>query len=553
MHPRYWILLIFLLLPHAAAAQTGTCESALGEAYLDAGNVRARILNNGALFWRGSPHVYEIGGANAIFASTILVGGLIDNQLRTSASRYGPWEFWAGPLDDEGNPPVDCKPYDQIWEITRDDIIDFQQDSLISNNLKSWPWQLGAPVVDGDGHPNNYNLEGGDLPELLGDQRLWWIMNDRGNIHESSKTTPIGLEVHASAHAFDHPDFVGNSTFYSYTLINKNKAPLKQAFFGMYQDFDLGYFADDYVGSDSLLHLSYAYNGDDDDEGSRGYGKAPPAVGYTFLETILAPADSVDNDRDGIIDEPDEKLGAYAFVRHYGGGTPNGDPVFGSDYYRYMQGRWKNNVALYHGYNGWWEPDYFGLHKPTRFSFSGDPVKQAFWTKLNYDEQGSIIPPSDQSAVFSTGPFELAPMDTVEIRFAIVWARGSDHLDSVTELKKDVRAIRGTAEVFYAPLQITPKPQDLPAPVSHVLGFDQNFPNPFTQITTLRYSLPQAMQVRLVVCDLLGREVTILVDAHQDAGIHTAAFDAGDLPAGVYLARIELDFLRFTKRMVLLK
>ena len=71
-----------------------------------------------------------------------------------------------------------------------------------------------------------------------------------------------------------------------------------------------------------------------------------------------------------------------------------------------------------------------------------------------------------------------------------------------------------------------------------MLGFDQNFPNPFFQSTTLRYGLPQAMQVRLAVYDILGRQVELLVDAQQDAG--------------VYLARIELDHLRFTHRMILM-
>ncbi|MFK7846752.1 MAG: T9SS type A sorting domain-containing protein, partial [Rhodothermales bacterium] len=78
-----------------------------------------------------------------------------------------------------------------------------------------------------------------------------------------------------------------------------------------------------------------------------------------------------------------------------------------------------------------------------------------------------------------------------------------------------------------------------------------NFPNPFTESTTFRYSLPQTMQVRLAVYDMLGREVQVLVEQQQDAGIYTINFEAGTLPSGIYLARIELDHLRFTKRMVL--
>ncbi len=541
------------MLPHAAVAQTGTCEGSLGQAFLDAGNVRARIPNNGGLFWRGSPHVYEVpkgGNANAIFAAGIWIGGMVNDSLRVAASRYGPWEFWAGPLDEAGHPPTDCKPYDQIWKIRTEDIQAFIDGNGISSNLKDWPWQLGAPVVDGDGNPDNYNLAGGDLPALLGDQRLWWIMNDRGNVHEATDSDPLGIEVHASAFAYNNAAALGNLTFYEYNIINKNVADIKDTYVGLFTDVDLGNFDDDYIGSDSLLHLGYAYNADNDDEGGEGYRIGPPAVGFTFLETILASNDGLDNDRDGIIDEVDEKLGTSAVMHYYGDGSATGDPVTGADYYNVMQAQWKDKQRLVEGGGG-----YTGISpkKPTRFVFSGDPVTKSFWSEFDYDGQGSAVDPADRRMVTSTGPFAIVSGDTATIRIAIIWSRGEDHLDSITVLRKDTRAIRSVAESLYEPLSqvnLAGKPQ--PAP-NYVLGFDQNFPNPFLKSTTLRYSLPQTMQVRLAVYDMLGREVALLVDAQQEAGIHTAAFDAGNLPAGIYLARIELDFLRFTKRMVLLK
>ena len=540
---RWWpfILLFFALDAHA---QVGNCEGSLGEAFLDAGNVRARIPNNGGLFWRGSPHVYNIEGTYALFAGNFWIAGLINDTVHAASSNYGPWEFWAGPLDESGNPPVDCKPYDKVWEITSEDLIAFVNGNGISNNLKSWPWQLGAPVIDGDGNPNNYNLEGGDLPELLGDQRLWWIMNDRGNTHDASETDPLGIEVHASAFAHANGGALGNITFYEYKIINKNTEDIKDTFVGLYMDMDLGNFDDDFVGSDSLLHLGFAYNADNDDEGYNGYGKAPPAIGFTFLETILAENDGFDNNRDGVVDETDEKLGTYAVMYHYGGGGVTGDPLNGMHRYNYMQAKWKNGRSVVEGTNG-----FNGLapYKTTRFFYPGNPVSGAYWSEFNVDNQGRSNRGSDRMLLTSTGPFTLASADTVTVRFAIIWSRGEDHLDSVTVLKKDTRAVRNTAEALYSAAKredfIRPAP-----PENYVLGFDQNFPNPFTQSTTLRYSLPQPMQVRLTVYDMLGREVALLVNAQQEAGIHTAEFDAGSLPAGVYLARIELDFLQFTKR-----
>ena len=554
------LVLILFSWTFPAQAQISTCETGEAEAFLDAGNVRARILNNGGLFWSGSPHVYEVpkgDSINALFAASIWLGGRIDGDLRTAATRYGPREFWPGPLDQAGSPPLDCRPYDKIWEIRTEDILAFKQSGEISDNLRNWPWQLGAPIIDGDGNHDNYNLAGGDLPELFGDQRLWWIMNDRGNEHTSTLTKPIGMEVHASSHAFLHQGFVGNTTFYSYTLINKNLKPYTDAYFGLFVDADLGNFNDDFMGSDSLLHLSYFYNADNDDEGQQGYGVAPPAIGITYLETISVAPDNEDNDRDGDIDEADERLGMFGVSSDWGGGGITGNPARGPDYYKYLQSRWKDGSPFYHGLYGYdWSYasgyDYLPL-ETTRFFFPGDPVSQGFWSEMNYDNRGTMYYPADRRSAASMGPFTMLSGDTLEVRFAIVWSRGNDHLDSVTELKQDVSNIRESSTSFYAAAQLTGRPIATPGTPNFVLGFDQNFPNPFSQSTTLRYSLPQPMQVRLAVSDMLGREVALLVDAQQEAGIHTAAFDAGNLPAGVYLARIELDFLRFTKRMVLIR
>ncbi len=95
---------------------------------------------------------------------------------------------------------------------------------------------------------------------------------------------------------------------------------------------------------------------------------------------------------------------------------------------------------------------------------------------------------------------------------------------------------------------------EIPAsPVPYVLGFAQNYPNPFSESTTIRYSVPRRMPVRLVVYDLLGRELATLVEAQQDAGLYTIDFEAQNLPAGLYFYRIEMGHLAFTHRMMLIR
>ncbi|CAN0367932.1 unnamed protein product, partial [Laminaria digitata] len=499
------------------------------------GNVRASIYNNGGLFWRGGASVYEVPkdeGVGAIFTAGIWIVGLVDGELKGSASRYGAWEFWAGPLDNAGNPPDDCSSFDKIWEIRREDIQSFIDSGNISDNLRNWPWQLGAPVVDGDGNIHNYNLQGGDLPELFGDQRLWWIMNDRGNTHESTNGEPIGLEIQASAHAFDHQGISGNQTFYDYKIINKNTDDLTEAYFAFFNDASIGSFSDDYIGSDSLLHLGYAYNADNDDKG--GYGEAPPAVGVTFLKTAIAPIDGLDNDRDGTIDEREEMIGATGSVFFRGSPGVTGDPQSLPDHYNIMQSQWKDGKPITLGGHG----RNFSSD-PSPFMFPGDPVSGEGWTELTPDPFNGTLPPidsGDRRTLTSTGPFSVASRDTLNIRLAIVWSRGNDHLDSVTELKKDVTTLQFAPEAYYQPSQISPQQ---PAPHVFDLRFNANFPNPFTESTTFRYSLPQTMQVRLAVYDILGREVEVLVEQQQEAGIYTVNFEASTLPSGIYLARIE--------------
>ena len=85
-----------------------------------------------------------------------------------------------------------------------------------------------------------------------------------------------------------------------------------------------------------------------------------------------------------------------------------------------------------------------------------------------------------------------------------------------------------------------------------VLGFAQNYPNPFRETTTIRYSLPRSMRVRLAVFDVLGREVAVLVDKRQDGGVYAVDFDARGLAPGVYVARFEIDAFGFTKTMMVM-
>ena len=82
---------------------------------------------------------------------------------------------------------------------------------------------------------------------------------------------------------------------------------------------------------------------------------------------------------------------------------------------------------------------------------------------------------------------------------------------------------------------------------------EQNYPNPFNPTTTIRYSIPKAGIVNLKVYNLIGEEITTLVNEDKAAGNYEVEFDASQLPSGVYLYQLNAaDFVE-TKKMVLLK
>jgi len=81
----------------------------------------------------------------------------------------------------------------------------------------------------------------------------------------------------------------------------------------------------------------------------------------------------------------------------------------------------------------------------------------------------------------------------------------------------------------------------------------QNYPNPFNPSTKIVYSIAEGSNIRLIVYDILGREVEVLVNDFRSAGIYELNWTAENLPSGLYLYTLEAGSTRITKKMTLLK
>ena len=82
---------------------------------------------------------------------------------------------------------------------------------------------------------------------------------------------------------------------------------------------------------------------------------------------------------------------------------------------------------------------------------------------------------------------------------------------------------------------------------------NQNYPNPFNPSTILSYTLKTEGNVKLTVFNLVGQAVQLIVNDYQSAGYYEYYFDATELPAGIYLYKLQIGEYSSVKRMTLVK
>lgn len=524
------MVLLFLLAPCQVlhAQEVGNCAASMGEGLLEVGNIRARIPNGGTLFYRGAPRVYDVAGfeGQSVFAlASFLIGGVVDGEYRSAAAVYARDEFWACPLGPDGVAPdsLSCAAADRVWSISRDDVELYRRTGAISETMRTWPAALGAGVVDGDSNPSNYSLSGGDIPEILGDESVFWMMNDRGNTHLATGSPPLGVQVAGTAFGFNTTGTLANTTFYRYKISYLGRTPAS-LYLGVFSSAVSGDYRDDLAGTDTTRSMVYVYGGQDIDVIS---GSRPPAVGVALLK---GPSDG----------ENERGLGATMIPTDDGGGC--GWPRNAVQYAAYAQGVFPSGISMTAMGSGCGEGG-----QRTTFARPGDPVAGEFWSMVN-NGTGHYQSRYNTAFFMFTESFEMQPGETQEVVFAVIWARGDDRFDSILKLRESVDHIRQNREAILLPM-----PARQSAPREPELALLSNFPNPAAGTTSIRASIPQEAFVTLRVFDALGRTVATLQEGILDSGEHTFQFEAGDLPPGVYLYRMRMDHLTFSKTLLIVR
>ncbi|NWG27529.1 MAG: T9SS type A sorting domain-containing protein [Ignavibacteriaceae bacterium] len=84
-------------------------------------------------------------------------------------------------------------------------------------------------------------------------------------------------------------------------------------------------------------------------------------------------------------------------------------------------------------------------------------------------------------------------------------------------------------------------------------SLEQNYPNPFNPSTTIRFSLPEAAQIKINLYNMLGEQVATIAEGMYESGYHKVTFNASSLPSGSYVYRLESSEFIQVKKMLLLK
>lgn len=468
------------------------CVPATTQIDMEINNVRARLITGGDIWWDFQDGKYIVPApppgsllpeVSSIFAGAVWIGGQDPaGNLKIAAQTYrggngSQVDFYAGPLNSiSGTTEKDtCDNWDRFFRVFGEEVetvdVLFETGALeiddIPENVLYWP---------GKGNPyfaERYNFElpdasqglgsfwdedqdgiydplQGDIPiieirgcepptrgaalELLPDEMTFWIYNDFGGVHAETMGVAIQMEVQVQAFAYATNDEINDMTFLRYKLINRANEDIRDCYFAMWVDPDLGCSEDDYVGCDVGRSLAYTYNEDaldgnpgiDCAGGVATYEDVVPIIGTDYFRGPLGPKNiEFDLNGDTVLVNPPVgsaefdtivELGMSSFTYYNRGGlgapAPTEDPQIAEHYYNYMRALWRDGTAVTFGGSGYTP----GSTDSVSYTFPADPNSNDGWSMCTAD-----LPFGDRRTIQASGPFLLKPGAVNELIIGAVW------------------------------------------------------------------------------------------------------------------------------------
>lgn len=356
-----------------SAAGSAQCGRTIATTSLFGNDIVAPITTGGNLFWDGDDRSFrrysDEGQPATLLVEGLWLGGRApDSVLRVAAALLGvvtnEEDYYPGPLPPNGAlPQYDCAGWNRTFSVRRFEIeqhqADFADNGIVDAPLPvilEWPAK-GNPHFEertGLGLPNDehglapyrdvnqngiYDPLMGDYPALEGIETLpaqlvWNVFNDLNGPHEISGAPPLGVEVHRTVWVFGcaNSPLLNQSVFVRYNIINRSTAPIEEMRMGLFVDFDIGCYQDDFIGMAPELNAFFGYNGTAQDQqpcmawAGPSFQGSPPVQSAIILDQPLAAAHYFTNSDQPILPVtfPGDSLAMYRLM---GGFFPDGTPI----------------------------------------------------------------------------------------------------------------------------------------------------------------------------------------------------------------------------------
>jgi len=421
--------------------------------------------------------------------------------------------------------------YNRVWKVTQAQLANHAANYnnfgyIMPSSIATWPGNglvaNGEPAIVAPFHDLNanglYEPQLGDMPQILGDEAIYSILNDAAQPHTHlAGSLPLGVDIHRMVYTVNQADTALNrSVFVSYRVVNRGTNDYSNMRMALWLDADIGYFQDDFAGCDVEYGFTYTYNGDTIDDFPTGFGGYAPLQGLARLGGLGGEAGP-------------GNPGIYAHHYYNNDFSTIGNVELENQVYNYMDGRWKDSTLVTFGGNG------YGPGTPTRYMFPGDTdpaFPGQYWSEtsagnnpgdrrsLTVMDLGTLL--GGQCVALDFALFTVVrPYDSAG-NFSLVTPR--QHVDRIRNHYNNALMVN-----WFQPCGFAAATPSSPSALTAVSPISV-YPQPSPQGGTLRFSRPVEGSIQVV--DMRGRVLRSV-----SSGSHSELNLAG-LASGVYALQI---------------
>jgi len=553
------ITILFCIFVHLFSLIQSYSQHIGDSAYIQINNIYLPFNNRGVIADVNiSPYgsTGQFAEGSFLFSSGFWLSGYSDDSLWANgvASASLVEDYQAGTV---GMNPNDPKA--SIYKLSASDV-------PFGQSWQEWidAVDLGADFYDGDsdGLYNPVDLNGNnqwdpdeDKPDIFLDETYWCVFNDGlpSNLRRW-ESEPQGIEIKQTIFAMTSAGALGNAIFVRYRIKNTGLAAdtLKDVYFSLWADADVGDHTDDVFGGDTIRQGIFFYNNTPDNV----YGNQAPSFMMDLLtspHSYIPGVTFIDNNGNNIyengIDTPLDTAVSYlgplgirifpgaknleltSHIFNIGADPNLREPASVIEARNYMYGL--NRLGEIVDPCTWAYGEVRGgvpCDEVTPYFWcSGDPVTNTGWISTQN---------SDVRGAGSVGPFTLIVNQEIEVLIGYEIDRNSTPLGGITAVRNISDIVQGFYETnFGFPLVFVE--DENPNLSDYLLA--QNYPNPFNPTTIISYQIPQQGFITLKIFDVLGRKVATLVSEEKPAGNYEVNFSAIGLASGVYIYRIKVN------------